>query len=341
MQVYPNRFQQHIGQNLQNFYLVFGDEPQQKLDTIEAIRARGKQQGFVERQSMSVDGQFEWRTVLEASQSLSLFSSTVFIELEIPTGKPGTDGAKVLTELAQSAHPELLVVLHGGKIGKEVQNAKWFKALDQQGVYVPCYPLEGQQLKSWLQQYMNQIGLRCEPDGVNLIADFCEGNLMAARQEIDKLKLLYPTEVVNLQQVESAIVDQSRYNVFQLVDVLLSGDGQKTIKMLLRLESEGLEPTIVLWALVREWQLLSQLKFSQQHNQTINWNSLRIWKNKQSLYLNALSRLSEAQLRNIQDKLHHFDQRLKQSAVFRPYIELAHLCLLFMPYDLQGLPLEP
>lgn len=339
MQLYPNRFNQHLQKQLDRFYLIFGDEPQQKLDALQALRSTAGHSGFDERHSLLADNQFNWQQLVEATQSLSLFSSKQFIEVELPTGKPGSEGAKVLSELASHPNQDTIIVLHGGKIGKDVQNTKWFKALDKQGVYVPCYPLEGNQLHQWLVQYARQESVSCRPDALKLLADFNEGNLMAARQEIDKLKLLYPDGEISIEQMEQAVVDQSRYNVFQLVDVLLSGDAQKVIKMLYRLETEGVEPTIILWALAREWQTLSHLKFAQRQHQNINWNQLRIWKNKQSLYLGALQRLTDQQLDSIRDKLHVMDQRIKQSSVSRPYVELGHLCLLFVPFDLEKLPL--
>lgn len=339
MQCYPNRFDAELNTDLKNFYLIFGDEPQQKLTAIEALRSKAKSLGFDERQSLVADTQFSWNNLLEATQSLSLFSSKQFIELELPTGKPGAEGGKLLAQLAEQPNSDTLILLHGPKIGKDVQQSKWFKALDKHAVYVPCYPLEGNSLTQWVSQQMRAVGLSADPANCKLLCDFCEGNLLAAKQEIDKLALLHPDGSLTTQDIESSVVDQSKYNVFQLVDVLLSGDAQRTIKLLYRLESEGVEPNIILWALVREWQTLQNLTFSQQQGKSINWNQFRIWKNRQGLYRSAMQRLSIEQLDKIQQKLAFLDKALKQSVVPRPYIEICHICLLFMPYDLDEISL--
>jgi DNA polymerase-3 subunit delta len=322
------------------FYLIFGDEPQQKLEAIEVLREQAKQQGFDERQSLVADAQFSWTTLIEATQTMSLFSSRQYIELELPTGKPGAEGSKVLAALAEKANPDILLLIHGAKIGKDVQNTKWFKSLDKIGVYVPCYPLEGNQLLQWMAAQMQNAGLQSSGQNCQLLVDLSEGNLLAAKQEIQKLALLYPDGNPTYQQIEQAVVDQSRFSVFQLVDVLLAGDAQKSIKMLYRLESEGIEPNIVLWALSREWQTLQSLLFSREQGQSINWNQHRIWKNRQGLYLSALQRLGAAQLQQLQEKLSILDQAFKQSQITRPYIELCHLCLLFMPMPLENFKLE-
>lgn len=340
MQVYPNRFQEQLNKGLQPFYLIFGDEPQQKLHAIEQIREAAKKQGFDERQSLVVDNQFSWNTLLEATQTLSLFSEKQYIELELPTGKPGAEGSKILAALAESNNPDTLILIHGGKIGKDVQNTKWFKAIDKLGNYVPCYPLEGKQLQQWVSQQMQQAGLNNQPANSKLICDFCEGNLLAAKQEIEKLALLFPSGEITPELIEQSVVDQSRFNVFQLVDVILSGDAQKSVKMLYRLECEGIEPNIILWALVREWQTLQQLIYAQQQGKPINWNQHRIWKNRQGFYIAAMQRISLEQLSHIQTKLAVLDNAFKQSQVPRPFIELCHICLLFIPMPLANIALE-
>ncbi|GAA0364473.1 DNA polymerase III subunit delta [Bowmanella denitrificans] len=342
MQIYPNRLEDALSKGLAGCYLIFGDEPQQKLECLEQIRQFARQQGFDERTSLVAENSFNWNQLLEASQSLSLFASRQLIELELPTGKPGVEGAKVLQGMAEQANPDVLLVLHGPRIGKDVQNSKWFKTLDKRGAYIPCYPLEGKQLQGWVNDRLRRSGLSSSPDLVRLLSDYCEGNLLAARQEIEKLALLYPKGQLSIAQAEQALVDQSRFNVFQLVDVLLAGDGQKAVKMLYRLENEGVEPTIILWALVREWQTLAALQFARSQGQNLSglWAKYKIWSNKQGLYQQALQRLDHQHLAQMQGKLASLDQALKQSAIARPYVELCHLCLLFIPMPLTGLPLE-
>ncbi|MED5326671.1 MAG: DNA polymerase III subunit delta, partial [Pseudomonadota bacterium] len=236
MQIYPNQFSQDITKALRPCYLVFGDEPQQKFDVIEQIRAKAKANGFEERTVLVAETGFNWNQLIEATQSMSLFSSQQFIELELPTGKPGTEGSKMLQEVAASLNPDILLLVHGPKIGKDVQRGKWFKVLDDLGASVLCYPLEGKQLNAWLNQQLNAHQLSVSASGAKMIADFCEGNMLAAKQEIDKLALLYPHQSISDEQIEKAMVDQSRFNVFQLVDVMLSGDSTRCIKMLYRLE---------------------------------------------------------------------------------------------------------
>jgi DNA polymerase-3 subunit delta len=339
MQVYPNRFAQHIQQQPKPVALVFGDEPQQKLECIDAMRHQAIQDGFSERQTLVADSEFDWSLLLEASQSMSLFSDKQYIELELPTGKPGATGGKTLVELASGDLTDLRILVHGPKIGKDVQNAKWFKSLNQLGSFTQCFPLEGQRLRQWIERCLQQHQLSANKDAITVLADNCEGNLLAARQEIEKLSLLYAGQQLTQDAIAKVSVDQSRFNVFQLVDTLLAGNMQRAIKMLYRLESEGVEPNIVIWALVKEWQTLATLNQAQSLGQSPNWQKLRIWQNRQALYQSALSRLSQQDLNVMRDKLADADLRFKQSVISKPYVTLCHLCLLFMPAALGDLEL--
>ena len=152
---------------------------------------------------------------------------------------------------------------------------------------------------------------------------------MAAAQEIEKLTLAYPDKQLDEEKLASALVDQSRFNVFQLVDIMLQGDRTRCVKILQRLESEGIEPNIIIWALVREWQTLWKLNHLQNSGQTITWPKLGIWKNRQGYYQQAMQRLSKQDLTLIGEQLTEADQLFKQTSVVRPYIKLCHLCLLF------------
>ncbi len=335
MQVYPNRFDEQLKQGLSSCYLLFGDEPQQKFSMINAVRHHARKKGFDERTVLVADKDFNWNQLLEATQAMSLFSANIFIELELPTGKPGSEGSKMLQSVAQRLSDDILLLVHGPKIGKDVQKAKWFKTLDAIGVHSICYALEGRQLHSWIQQTLQHVDVKADTVTVALIADFCEGNMMAAHQEIEKLALVYAGQSVTREQVEQIIVDQSRFTVFQLVDVMLNGEQQRCVKMLYRLESEGVEPNIVIWALIREFQLLWKLKNLLEQNQPVSWQRFGIWRNRQGCYENALARLSKPVLAQIREQLKEADVAFKQNQIVRPYVKLCHLCMLFM-----GVPLS-
>ncbi|WP_395344167.1 DNA polymerase III subunit delta [Ningiella sp. W23] len=341
MQIKPNQFSSQLEkQPLPPVVLLFGDEPQQKLDVIDALRSKAKSEGFEERQTLTADADFEWSQLIEATQTMSLFSDKTYIELTLPTGKPGTQGAKVLSEVVQSLNDsqsaDTLLLIQGPKIGKDVQNAKWFKSVSSAAWFCHCYELQGNQAQQWIQQRAQQKGLKLSVGASALLVELSEGNLLAANQELEKLMLRYDeSQLIDEEKISQATVDQSRFTVFQFTDEVLGGNVQRAVKILYRLESEGIEPNIVLWSLVKEAQLLEQCWSYRARNEQIPFTKMRIWASKQSLYNSALMRLDAPRIRILIQHLQDADTMLKSQAIEKPFVLLSHLALLFLPADLE------
>jgi DNA polymerase-3 subunit delta len=336
VQIQAYDFERHLANNsLPPFILVFGDEPQQKIDIVDAVREKAKQQGFDERQCFTLDSDFEWAHLIDAIQSMSLFSDKQYIELTMTSAKPGTAGAKQFLEIASMANPDVVLLIQGPKAGKDVQKTKWFSGLANIGWFSHVYDLQNTQLQKWLSTRANKINLHISQQALSMIADLCEGNLMAGRQELEKLALQFPPEqVVEADDIAKVMVQQSRYSSFQFTDEILRGDMKKAIKMLIRLEDEGLEPVVILWSIVNEAQTITKLLDMQDTKGHIDYKSLRIWSSKQSLYQLAVARLSSIQMHEINEQLSQADIMFKSAYVAKPFVVLGHLALLFMPTNI-------
>ena len=340
MQIKSNQLNAQLQQGIPNVVLIFGDEPQQVIEALDSVRNIASVNGFTERTALTADSQFEWERLFDATQTMSLFSDKQMIELHLPTGKPGVTGSKTLIALAEQLHNDLLLVIHGPRIGKDVQNTKWFKTIAQCGLFVPCYPLSGQALQQWLAGLMQHAELNFERECVQFIADACEGNMLAASQEVQKLALLHGSERITLQMCRHAVVEQSRFNVFQLIDEVLKGDSDAIVRLLLRIEGEGVEPNVIIWSLLKEWQNLLQLQALVQNQQPIPWQRFGIWPQRQPLYQAALQRLTPQQLDRIANELTRADKQFKSETTARPFIQLAHLCLLFTAHGATHIALQ-
>lgn len=336
MQIQAYDIERHLNAStLSPFILVFGDEPQQKLDIIDAVRSKAKQEGYDERQSFTLDSDFEWAHLIDAMQSMSLFADKQYIELTMPSSKPGTVGAKQLAEIANMDNLDVVLLIQGPKAGKDVQKTKWFSAFANKGWFCHVYELQGNQLQKWLASRANQLNLHIGQQALHMIADMCEGNLMAGRQELEKLSLQFtPDHIIQAEDIAKVMVQQSRYSVFQFTDEILQGNMTKAIKMLCRLEDEGTEPVVILWNLVNEAQTLTQLLETQALSGQLDFKSLRIWPSKQSLYQQALARLTLEHVHALNDALSKADIQFKSSYVAKPYVVLSHLALLFLPADI-------
>ncbi|HHH38628.1 MAG TPA: DNA polymerase III subunit delta [Sedimenticola sp.] len=240
-------------------YLLSGDEPLQMNEAADLVRSRARAAGYTDREVMEAARGFDWGELLGAANSLSLFAEKRILDLRIPSGKPGADGGRALAEYAARPPADTLLLITLPKLERGQTTSKWFKSLDQAGAVVQVWPVEGARLGPWIEQRMRSAGLIPGPGVVEMLVERVEGNLLAARQEIEKLLLLDGPGTVTAERLAQVVADSARYDVYGLVDCALGGDLARCVRMLNGLRAEGVPAPVVLWALTRETRLLCSL----------------------------------------------------------------------------------
>lgn len=254
-----NQLSGQLKKSLLPCYLVTGDEPLLVQESLDGIRAAARRSGFGSRESFVATSGFNWNDLSAAGSNLSLFAERRVAELTLPTGKPGKSGAAAIIEMAAQAGDDLLFVISAPKLDRGNAAAKWVKAIEKTGAVVQIWPIGQRELPGWIAARMKTLGLDADRDAVRLIADRVEGNLLAAQQEIEKLRLLLGSGKVSAGQVDRAVADSSRYDVYKLVDAAVGGDAPRAIRILGGVRAEGVDAVVVMWALIRELRTLARL----------------------------------------------------------------------------------
>ena len=242
----------HLAGEPARAYLVSSDETLLVGEAADAIRAAVKRAGFDEREVFFIERVADWDAVRASSNNLSLFGSRKLIELRLPSGKPGVGGANAIVELLKAASPDNVYLMLTGKLDREQNNAAWVKAFEAAGAWLPIWPIEVPRLPQWLRARAQVLDLELDEASVQFIVDRTEGNLLAAQQELEKLRLLTTGKRVNLSDVQASIGDSARFDVFQLGEAALGADVPRALRILAGLRSEGVEPTLALWSISRE-----------------------------------------------------------------------------------------
>lgn len=265
--------------------MVSGDEPLLVQETEDAIRAAARQQGFDARESYNAITGFDWNELAGAGGNLSLFAERRIVELHLPTGKPGVKGAAAIIEMIGRTASDLLFVVSAPKLDRSSANSKWAKALESAGAMVQVWPVELRELPAWINRRMQAAGLQPDRDAVRLIADRVEGNLLAAQQEIEKLRLLNGAGKITVEDVDAAVADSSRFDVYKLVDAAIGGNAPRALRILGGVRTEGVEPVIVMWALTRELRMLAGLSADIESGVALGsaMSKARVWQNRQGL----------------------------------------------------------
>ncbi|MGQ0383133.1 MAG: DNA polymerase III subunit delta [Gammaproteobacteria bacterium] len=241
-------------------WLIAGDEPLLVGEAADAVRARARRDGYAGREVFNADRWFEWPELQVACRSLSLFAERRIIELRMGAPRPGKEGGELLARLAAEPPPDTILLVTSGKVEREVYSTAWFKGFEKHGVVVQSWPVEIARLPAWISARAARHGLTLEPDAAELLAERVEGNLLAAHQEIEMLALLHAGGTLAALDVQAAVANSARYDVFQLGEATLEGDAARSLRILDGLRAEGAEPLLVLWVLCRELRALAEAR---------------------------------------------------------------------------------
>jgi len=321
MQLAAAQLASHLAKGLRPLYTLHGDEPLLVQEAADAIRAAARTQGFTERTVHTVAGaHFDWSEVLAAGGSLSLFADKQIVEVRIPSGKPGKEGSVALQEMAEGAprNDSTLTLVLLPKLDFQTKKGAWFGALEANGVTIQLDPIERAALPQWIAQRLSQHGLRVKAGDegqrtLQFFADRVEGNLLAAHQEIEKLALLYPPGELGFDQVESAVLNVARYDVFKLSEAVLAGQAARVQRMLEGLQAEGEAEVLVHYTLAEDIRALKRVKDAMAAGRPlpVALREQRVWGVKERLFERVLPRLSATALENLLYAAHLVDGIVK------------------------------
>ncbi|MGJ7491168.1 DNA polymerase III subunit delta [Variovorax sp. ZT4R33] len=321
MQLAAAQLQAHLGKGLRSLYTIHGDEPLLAQEAADAIRATARTQGYTERSSYTVAGaHFDWSAVLAAGGSLSLFADKQIVEVRIPSGKPGKDGSAALQQIAEGAagNDSTLTLVLLPRLDRATRTGAWFTALENNGVSLQVDPVERAALPQWIAQRLALQGQRVKggEEGqrtLQFFADRVEGNLLAAHQEIQKLALLHPAGELGWEQVEAAVNNVARYDVFKLSDAVLAGNPVRVARMLDGLRAEGEAEVLVHYTLAEDIRALKRVRDAMSAGRPLPMalRENRIWGAKEQAFERVLPRLDDRALARLLKAAHTVDGIVK------------------------------
>ncbi|SFV00913.1 DNA polymerase III, delta subunit [Polaromonas sp. YR568] len=327
MNLAPAQLQEHLKRGLKSLYTLHGDEPLLVQEFADALRGTAREQGYTERTVHTVAGaHFDWSEVLASGGSLSLFADKQIVEIRIPSGKPGKDGSVALQQIAERAQGDdsTLTLVMLPRLDSMTAKGAWFGALESFGVTVKFDPIDRRSLPQWIAQRLQQQGQRVAAgeEGqrtLQFFADRVEGNLLAAHQEIQKLGLLYPAQsgssdgILTFDQVENAVLNVARYDVFKLSEAVLGGQSVRVARMLDGLQSEGESEVLVHWALAEDIRSMKRVKDAIQAGRPMPMalRENRVWGIKEKLFERVLPQIGDTTLANLLNAAHKVDGIVK------------------------------
>ena len=324
MNLAPAQLAEHVKRGIKSLYTLHGDEPLLVQEFADSLRAHARGLGYTERTVHTVQGaHFDWSEVLASGGSLSLFADKQIVEIRIPSGKPGKDGSAALQHIAERAQGDAstLTLIMLPRLDSMTSKGAWFGALESYGITVKFEPIARGMLPQWISQRLQAQGQRVAAgeEGqrtLQFFSDRVEGNLLAAHQEIQKLGLLYgatDSGVLSFEQVENAVLNVARYDVFKLSEAVLGGQTVRVARMLDGLQAEGESEVLVHWAISEDIRGLKRVKdaITAGRPMPMALRENRVWGVKEKLYERVLPGITDTTLANLLTAAHKVDGIVK------------------------------
>ena len=324
MKAYCNQLPRLLDQGLASFYLVSGEEPLQRMEAADLIRARARAAGYDQREFFFVTPDFDWNGLDRAAGNLSLFCERRFIDVRIAADKPPARAAAFFNGVLETPPQGVLFLVQAGKVDGR---AAWVKRAAERGVWVRVYEKNLAELRSWLGERMLRRGVVAGEGVVEFLAARAEGNLLAASQEVEKLALVCGDRPVGVDDVERVIADSAHYSVYDLADAAAAGERLRAVRVLQGLRAETAPAPLVLWALADQVRRLIALERRVAEGAAIESLLRTVWRKKQPAYRKALSRGLGRRWWVLLHACHEVDKAIKGYADDDAWHELLRLTL--------------
>ena len=341
MELKPDRLAAHLAaEPLRPAWLIAGPEPLLVLEASDAVRAAARAQGIAEREVFDAEGnrELDWNALDSSFRAPSLFASRRLIEVRLPTGRPGTEGAKVISEFCADPPGDVCLLVTCGEWSMK-HGGKWSQAMGHVGVVVIAWAIKPHELSDWIDRRLRSKGLKADRDAVQRLAERVEGNLLAAAQEIDKLALLSDGETLDAARMDALVADAARFDVFRLVDAAMNGQGAQVSRMLAGLRAEGEVVPALLGMVVKELQRTAAVARVQARggNLAAEFKAQQIWETKQAAYRRALQRHPAPRWERFVAEAGRVDRMAKGRAAGDAWVALERLLLAVAEVKAQAL----
>lgn len=329
----------HLAKQLAPIYIISGDDILLKNDALSMLRKKCKQSGFTERVRLHPESSTRWGQLYSILNSNSLLAEKQLIEIDLRDSLPTKTATTTLAEYAIQPNPNVVLVIDINKIDTKMAKLAWLQALIKVGIHVTIWPLQREQLPRWIMDRARKYKLNIELNAATLLADYVEGNLVAAGQYLEKLYLLQFSGTIRVEQIQKIVADESRFTIFDLTNALVEQNASRALHILSSLQEEGVEPIMILWAITRELRTLAAMANEIEQGAALAtiFQKFRIFSQRQSAIRKVLLKFKAEDYGYYLLTAGNIDRILKGGMLGNAWLALQNLCAQFTGLAAKGL----
>jgi len=326
-----NELAKHLAKAIHSIYFISGVEDLLIIESLDQIRKAAISNDFIDKVAFTVSGQFNWSEVDNCFKNQSLFGGKQFVEIHIPSSKPGKKGSEAITNLIANLPEDALLVVVAGKLEKSTKQAKWVKELLKHATVIDCQKVYLSQFSSWLQNRLTAYDLGIDRDALEMFVALTEGNLIVAKQSIERLLMMEVTGRVTMEDVSQCVADGAHFDLFQLTEAAIMRKPERVHRIFERLKSEGMRPEQILAVLYWEIKNLMDASLDIDNGLSVKqaMQKANIWQSKQKIIGPYLASQPKEKIDQLVHQACKVDNVIKGVDLGSPWEEIGLLLFMF------------
>lgn len=331
MKLSSNELAKHLAKAIHSIYFISGVEDLLIIESLDQIRKAAISNDFTDKVAFTVSGQFNWSEVDNCFKNQSLFGGKQFVEIHIPSSKPGKKGSEAITNLIANLPEDALLVVVAGKLEKSTKQAKWVKELLKHATVIDCQKVYLSQFSSWLQNRLTAYDLGIDRDALEMFVALTEGNLIVAKQSIERLLMMEVTGRVTMEDVSQCVADGAHFDLFQLTEAAIMRKPERVYRIFERLKSEGMRPEQMLAVLYWEIKNLMDASLDIDNGLSVKqaMQKANIWQSKQKIIGPYLASQPKEKIDQLVHQACKVDNVIKGVDLGSPWEEIGLLLFMF------------
>lgn len=331
MKLSSNELAKHLAKAIRSIYFISGVEDLLIIESLDQIRKAAISNDFTDKVAFTVSGQFNWSEVDNCFKNQSLFGGKQFVEIHIPSSKPGKKGSEAITNLIANLPEDALLVVVAGKLEKSTKQAKWVKELLKHATVIDCQKVYLSQFSSWLQNRLTAYDLGIDRDALEMFVALTEGNLIVAKQSIERLLMMEVTGRVTMEDVSQCVADGAHFDLFQLTEAAIMRKPERVHRIFERLKSEGMRPEQILAVLYWEIKNLMDASLDIDNGLSVKqaMQKANIWQSKQKIIGPYLASQPKEKIDQLVHQACKVDNVIKGVDLGSPWEEIGLLLFMF------------
>ena len=331
MKLSSNEVAKHLAKAIHPIYFISGAEDLLIIESLDQIRKAAISNDFTDKVAFTVSGQFNWSEVDNCFKNQSLFGGKQFVEIHIPSSKPGKKGSEAITNLIANLPEDALLVVVAGKLEKSTKQAKWVKELLKHATVIDCPKVYPSQFPSWLQNRLKAYDLGIDRNALEMFVALTEGNLIVAKQSIERLLMMEVTGRITMEDVSQCVADGAHFDLFQLTEAAIMRKPERVHRIFERLKSEGMRPEQMLAVLYWEIKNLMDASLDIDNGLSVKqaMQKANIWQSKQKIIGPYLASQHKEKIDQLVHQACKVDNVIKGVDLGSPWEEIGLLLFMF------------